>query len=77
MATEQFPEGKRLWLAVCSARNIEPQRAALEWDDWEEGFMTKGEWQRAAEAFAHDGVTVPGHQVIPPSDADGAAKAEQ
>lgn len=51
MKTERFPLGRALWMAVCDARRVEPQRAALEWETWEEGFLTKGEWQRAAEAF--------------------------
>ena len=32
-------------------RNVEPVRAQLEWEQWEEGFMTRGEWQRVAERF--------------------------
>ncbi len=49
---EQYPEGKRLWLTVCDVRGVEPMRAQLEWDQWEEGFLTQGEWQRVAERFA-------------------------
>ena len=49
--TELYPEGKRLWLTVCDVRGVEPQRAELEWEQWEEGFLTRGEWQRVAERF--------------------------
>lgn len=49
--TELYPEGKRLWLAVCEVRGVEAVRAELEWEQWEEGFLTRGEWQRTAEKF--------------------------
>ena len=48
---EQYPEGKLLWLTVCDVRGVKPVRAQLEWEQWEEGFMTRGEWQRVAERF--------------------------
>jgi hypothetical protein len=54
VADEQYPLGKLLWLATCATRNIPEDRAELDWRDWEEGdgyFMTKGEWQQAAEVF--------------------------
>lgn len=49
--TEIYPEGKRLWLIVCDMRGVDPVRAQLDWDQWEEGFLTHGEWQRVAERF--------------------------
>ena len=50
--TEFYPEGKRLWLAVCEVRGVDAQRAEIEWQQWEEGFLTRGEWQRVAENFS-------------------------
>lgn len=54
MADEKYPLGKLLWLATCDVRKLAEDRAELEWRHWEEGegyFMTKGEWQQAAEKF--------------------------
>ena len=53
---EKYPDGKRLWLAVCDVRDVESQRAELEWMEWEDGFLTQGEWQRVAERFLASGV---------------------
>lgn len=49
--TELYPDGKRLWLSVCGVRGVDHQRAEIEWAQWEEGFLTQGEWQRVAERF--------------------------
>ena len=49
--TELYPDGKRLWLSVCDVRGVDHQRAEIEWAQWEEGFLTQGEWQRVAERF--------------------------
>lgn len=55
---EVYPEGKLLWLTVCDVRGVEPERAQLEWSQWEEGFLTRGEWQRVAERFLVAGAGV-------------------
>lgn len=46
--SEPYKKGKSLWLAVCKARGTSQDRALLEWDNWEDDFMTKMEWQQAA-----------------------------
>ena len=38
-------------MILALAAGVEPVRAQLEWEQWEEGFMTRGEWQRVAERF--------------------------
>ena len=52
--TELYPDGKRLWLSVCEVRGVDKQRAEIEWTQWEEGFLTRDEWQRVAESFTAD-----------------------
>ncbi len=55
MSTENFEMGRLLYLSTCEARGRDKERSEIEWLDnagWPQGpdcFMTKAEWQRAAE----------------------------
>lgn len=60
VSPEPYPLGKALFLSYMAARFPHlPERGEQEWSNWEEGFMTKAEWQATAEAFLAEARDMP------------------